>query len=259
MTDFHKFASLVHAKFEAMSAGTLFVAGNNGRDVSDKYLAAFPEGTNPIFKTNTEHDCSCCKQFIRNIGNLVTVHGNKTETVWNVYRAPYPYNIVAEQLDAFVRSLPITSLFKGEEMQYGAEITRSLNEDGSVKLWNHFHAKLDSRHYGGSQVGTMTGHYNTTRDLFKRGLEELQQSALQDVRDLIEGGNLYRGEEHMAALLEFMKLKQEYTAIFHERERDNFTWANAVSKYARFKKHCHWDVSGRSVIRCRVRSCRTDV
>ena len=28
----------------------------------DTYLASFPEGSNPVYKTRTEHDCQCCKQ-----------------------------------------------------------------------------------------------------------------------------------------------------------------------------------------------------
>lgn len=35
------------------------------------YLASFPAGTNPIFRKRTEHDCTCCRRFIRELGGVV--------------------------------------------------------------------------------------------------------------------------------------------------------------------------------------------
>lgn len=48
------------------------------------YLASFPPGTNPIYKTNTEHDCTCCKNWIRNLGNVVAIVDGRMETMWDI-------------------------------------------------------------------------------------------------------------------------------------------------------------------------------
>ena len=43
------------------------------------YLSSFPKGTNPLFKERTEHDCSCCRGFIKTIGNVVALKNGKIE------------------------------------------------------------------------------------------------------------------------------------------------------------------------------------
>lgn len=62
----------------------LFVVGTDKHAVSDMYLASFPPGTNPIYKTNTEHDCTCCKNWIRNLGNVVAIVDGRMETMWDI-------------------------------------------------------------------------------------------------------------------------------------------------------------------------------
>ena len=56
------FGKAVHARFKSISDGELYEVG--ATDLFESYLQGFPEGTNPIFRKRTEHDCSCCKHFI---------------------------------------------------------------------------------------------------------------------------------------------------------------------------------------------------
>lgn len=96
--NFAKFAKLVAADFQRLTkTANVFVTGVNADQLYATYLAAFPAGTNPLFKTQTEHDCSCCKQFIRRVGNVVTVEDGAVHTVWDraAEKAPDPYNKVA--------------------------------------------------------------------------------------------------------------------------------------------------------------------
>src|SRR6185295_12459619 len=98
LTNFPAFAKLVAASFQSMTrTEQVFVTGVEGDSLYAEYLAAFPEGTNPLFKKQTEHDCSCCKQFIRRAGLIVTVdERGELRTVWDeaAEKAPYPYNEV---------------------------------------------------------------------------------------------------------------------------------------------------------------------
>ena len=87
MSEFKPFASLVHSKFVELSKQELYVTVD-GDLLWEKYLQSFPEGTNPIFKTRTEHDCSCCKNFIRNIGTVVAVIDGKLQSAVLVQRHP---------------------------------------------------------------------------------------------------------------------------------------------------------------------------
>jgi len=63
-------------------------------------------------------------------------------------------------------------------------------------------------------------------------LQELGADAIDTVLSLIDANNLYRGEEHKPALIEFHKAKRE----FEEAEnQDTFVWTQAKSRAARFR------------------------
>ena len=79
--NFNVFKSAVATQFAKMAKSPLFVTDTTGDDLWATYLAAFPEGTNPIYRERTEHDCSCCRQFIRNIGNVVTIQDGKLVSI----------------------------------------------------------------------------------------------------------------------------------------------------------------------------------
>src|SRR5690606_21730305 len=109
MANFHNFAVRIQQRFNELSQHELFTTVN-GDDLWSTYLAAFPEGTNPLFRERTEHDCSCCRNFIRNVGNVVALIDDKYATLWDVEGLEYPYNEVAQALHKKVCSEFITGL-----------------------------------------------------------------------------------------------------------------------------------------------------
>lgn len=232
MDAFEKFTKKVNAKFIEMSKGELFVVGSDNRELERVYLDSFPEGTNPVFKTVTEHDCSCCKNFIRNIGNVVAFDGDKMITVWGIPGLEFPYDIVAKKMDEFVLMQPVTSVFRSEEPQYGAEQSRQLREGGSVKTWNHFYGKLAAKHFVKGQAATQIGAINSARQVFERGLKEIPVSVLDDILGLINQDSLYRGSEHRALITEFRKLKIAYEKSL---TWNDFIWKNCSNFASGFR------------------------
>lgn len=225
MTDFEVFSSKVHAQFTEMSKDELYTVDISGDTLYELYLSAFPEGTNPIYKERTEHDCSCCKNFIRNIGLVVSIQNNKLVTVWDVADVPFPYDVVAKVLADQVRSTKIASVFRSSEPQYGAQVTRQLLENGQVKNWNHFHGKIATKHYSYNS-GEFVGRFNTMVQTCKRGFVELTQDSLETIQDLIKSKALYRGEEHARSVEAFAKARREYFKLSAEK-RDAYLWQNA--------------------------------
>jgi hypothetical protein len=232
MTDFAPFAKKVNERFMQLSKGELFVTVS-GDALWDTYLKSFPEGTNNIYKTRTEYDCSCCKNFIRNIGPVVAIVDGKLHSIWDIADLEYPFNIVAKELNDLVVSTPITSLFRVSEKQYGSQKTSQL-VGTTVINWNHFYGIVDAKHYTKS-VGTVIGDYNSAIQVFSRGLKELSVGAIDDVIDLIQSKSLYRGEEHLPAINSFNVLLKKYNSLKTDMERSIFISGNAFSTGARFR------------------------
>jgi len=95
--DFKGFAEIINQRYKELAKTHEFYI-TDATDLKEVYLAAFPEGTNPVYITNTEHDCSACKNFIRNLGRVVAITNDYAlDTIWNVPGLlGYPYNIVAK-------------------------------------------------------------------------------------------------------------------------------------------------------------------
>lgn len=235
MSDFKKFSKAVFDQFTGMQTEELYVVDTSGFDLFEAYLEFFPEGTNPIFRERTEHDCSCCKQFIRNIGNVVSIVDGDVTTVWDIEGLEAPYDTVARELSYMIKSQSIDNVFRVPQPKYGAEHTIELVEGNQTKKWHHFHAAIASR-YVSDEVDTVKSKYMGASVVFRRGLDELSKDALSQIADLIRSNSLYRGEEHLDALKAFMDLKHKYDIIYTSpMEKDIFVWANISNRFARFR------------------------
>lgn len=233
MSDFKPFSVAVHARFVELSKQELFITAP-GQDVWDLYLKSYPEGSNPIFKTRTTHDCSCCKQFIRGIGNVVAIVDGKLKSIWSVKGLQSPYAEVAAALAEFVEAQPITDLFRPSEPSYGAEQTKQLLEGGEVIRWNHFHGTIAAAHRSATP-DKARGDFRTSVQVFHRALTELSADALTTVVDLIDSNGLYRGTEHRKAVAGFREVQTKYAKLGGDGDRNLFLWANAGSPVAHFR------------------------
>jgi len=222
MTDFSVFSRAVHARYEELSKSELFVV--DVADIFASYLAAFPEGSNPIFRERTEHDCNCCKQFVRRLGCLVAIVDGVVQTMWDV-DAPEPYATVAAAVDAIVRQAPIRTVFRTKERQYGVEYNYDTATD---RRWDHFHGRVSDRHYA-AMPETKRGEREAIAQVLRRGLEEIKASDLETVLDLIDSNGLYRGGEQREALAGFRQLQAAYDGT------ELFVWSNLDNRNARFR------------------------
>lgn len=231
MSIFSKFSKAVHAQFMLMSKQELYEV--DGSDIFEKYLSAFPEGTNPIFRERTEHDCSCCKNFIRNLGTLITIKDGKVSTVWDVSGLPHPYQTVADHLALYVGELAVKGIFRSKERRYGNESNIELI-NGKAHRWFHFWGDVSDRHFNDSPA-TARSYSNTTYEVFKRGLSELELDSIDTVLDLIDEKAIYRGEEFNRDVKEFRLLKYAYSQLNTDRARELFIWEHIHHNNARFR------------------------
>lgn len=237
--NFPAFASIVAASFQVIAkAPQAFVTDVDGDVLYQQYLGAFPAGANPIFRKQTEHECSCCRHFIRRAGNVVSVDDQGVHTVWNeaARKAPYPYDRVALALRDMVLAADISDLYRvsTKENSFGTATTRSMDPDGKALTWNHLHTGAIPKALQVASPDQVRGDYRTTVQVFTRGLVELAPAALDTVSALIEANNLYRGAEHKAAVEQF-KAAQEAYLTKEGRERGVFAWTHATGPASRFR------------------------
>lgn len=225
---FEEFSNGVHAQFNKMSEGELYVVNPLG--IYESYLAAFPTGTNPIYRERAEHDCSCCKNFIRNLGKVVSITNGVMESVWDVNDLPYPYDVVAAHMANLVRQQPIVGVYRSKFPTYGNASTIELTPSGT-KRWNHFHGRVSPAHLSNSP-DEVAGKINTTQQVFKRGLDEISVYAIETVNDLLDANSLYRGEEYKETFREFKKLFESYHACGN---KELFSWQYVGHRGARFR------------------------
>lgn len=230
MSDFHIFSKAVNDRFNMMAAaGELFTV--DAGDLFETYLAAFPAGSNPLFRERTEHDCSACKNFVRNVGHVVRIEGDKVVSVWSgMDDLPYPFYAVAATMDNVVRQLPINGIYRTTERRYGAESTNEL-KDGTARRWNHFWCDVPERNRPG-QPDKERGDANTAAQVFKRALDEMTIAAAETVLELIDAGSLYRGAEKRRPVEAFLSLKRAYDAA---PDKNLFVWSNINNPVTHFR------------------------
>jgi hypothetical protein len=226
--DFQKIKTAVAAQFEKMKAhDKLFVVDVSKDDLWATYLSSFPEGTNPIFRERTDHDCSCCRAFIKNIGGVVSIKDGKVNTIWDVMIDEPAYQAVANALANLVRHTPIRDIFLHYEKSVGVDKTFEEFAAGKPRRWDHFFVNLPASvvaHKGG--IATTLGEVRSTRDVMLRGLNEITDEAVDTVLELIAQGSLYRGEEHKFAVSEFKKLRGEFKKSANQ---NLFAWQTHAS------------------------------
>lgn len=222
--DFATIKTAVAKQFDTMSKGELFRTAVPNDDLWATYLGSFPEGTNPIYRERTEHDCSCCKQFIRAVGNVVAIVNNKLVSIWDCEVGEPNYQAVVDAMATLAKSKPIAGVFTHFEPKAGTDKSFEDTVNG-VKTWTHFFVNVPARFVKKStEAGPYLGEQRSTFDLFLRGLKEITGDSVDTVLELIAQKSLYRGEEHEHTLKAFSQWQKEFKRVAGE-EQENFVWS----------------------------------
>lgn len=209
----------------------LFEVGLDKDQLWDLYLNSFPAGTNDIYRERREHDCSCCRQFIKNIGNVVAIKNNEVITIWDFDTASATYQPVVDALAAFVRSNSVTDVYISETKKIGCLQNYEQLENGQVKAWNHFYLELPDRFLlpRNASVGEYKGRKRDVANVFKRSLDEISEESIETILELISSNTLYKGEEWKSPLTNFLEYKKEYDKLPEDAElRRNYAWVKSA-------------------------------
>lgn len=230
--EFKEFRNMISDHFKTMTKDVdmLFEVGVDKDEMWNTYLDSFPTGTNEIFRKRREYDCSCCRQFVKQIGSAVVIKNNKLETIWDLDIRDDKFEPVAKAMSDFVRRHCVTDVYVSKFKKIGTEYNYEQYEDGTMKKWEHFQIILDNKFVDKTarSIGDIKGRFRDTKNVFKRSLDEISMDALETVLELINSNTLYKGEEWKTILMEFKRYKKEYEKLSSDDVRDLYAWENSV-------------------------------
>ena len=194
------------------------------------YLDSFLPEDNQIYRQRREYDCSCCRSFIRNIGNVVVIKDNQIKTIWDFKTGDTTFQPVIDALDKYVKSHVVSDVWISKLKKIGTDKNFEQLESGKVTEWQHFFLDLPSKFYDGSSrsEGEIKGNFRSTRDVFKGSLDKITEDSLLTVLELISQNSLYRGKEWESVLIKFLQYKKDYDKLETELEKENYTWEQSV-------------------------------
>lgn len=208
----------------------LFVVDLDKDELWNLYLDSIPEEDNQIFRVRREYDCSCCRHFIKSIGNVVSIKDGIVSSIWDFETEDPKWNKVVSILSEFVKSKPIKDVYISKVKNIGTNYNMEQTDGGKLIKWEHFYYELPERFVFNntfSTIDTEIGDRRDIRNVFKRSLDELSMCAVDTVMDLINQGSLYKGDEYRHILQSFRLLKKEYDKL-DEKAKELYAWEKSV-------------------------------
>lgn len=234
---FNNFQNAVNNQFNRLinQSTELFYVDMDRDELFNHYLASFPEGTDPIFRERSEHDCNFCKNFIRRAGHIVAIVDGQLETIWDIKLYDF-YQVVANALSEMVKFRSIAGIYRHTFKTLGGNPNRETQEDGIINIFEHLYFILPSR-FVSAEISRFNGNSQTNKELLERSLNEISLEASEIVIDLIEQNSLYRGQEHLRTVKSFLTIKREFDLLSKTDDINTFLWVTSsnLRESGRFK------------------------
>ncbi len=208
----------------------LFTVEVDKDELWNLYLDSFNSENNKIFRERREFDCSCCRHFIKDFGNVVAINANKLVSIWDFTPSDDIFIPVNKALSEYIHSKKINSIFISKTNKIGTDVTRELAEDNKIINWEHFYVAVPQKFVNTTSESNIAivAPKNDARNVFKRSLEEITEDSIRTVLELISQNSLYKGEEWEGTLKSFLKLHKEYHSIESLDEKENYCWHTSI-------------------------------
>ena len=197
--DFKQLVVELHAQFALMSTGvtSLFRVDIDVEKLWDAYQSGFSTEDNPIFRNKPEHECTCCKRFVRDFGDVVAIQNGKIVSIWDFIPSEAGYVKPIENMTKLVKNKKIINKYVNDAKRVGTEANTDAHES-NIRC-NHFFLDIpkEFRYTGRDSIEAVQGEIRSIAGVFERGLKEITAEAIEIVLELIGQGSLYRGEEKL--------------------------------------------------------------
>lgn len=227
--DFRTIKRPIEKQLKEMSKGQLFKVDVSKDLLWDTYINSFPDEANPMFRERTSHDCNADKNFIRNVGGVVSIVDGKMISIWDIPEIGNAYDDVVKALSTLVHSAPIHSSWFTTELAYGSKANVD-NYDLSI-TWDHFYCEVPVACVF-EDAAARIGRFQNTYGVFLRAMSEFTDSAVAQVIDLCQS-SLYRGEEFLPTVQAFSELRQGF--YDYPGDRTTYCWEKIYSPAGRIR------------------------
>jgi len=220
----------------------LFVVSIDKDKMWQTYLSSFPDGADPIFRERTEHDCSCCRGFIKSIGNVVSVKDGKVTTIWDFDCNDDIYDPVIKALRDLVKSCKVEDVYLSVEKKIGCHHNFEEMENVGVHRWDHFYLELPNKFVASNSTykNAAIGEFHAAKDVLLRSLNEITLDAVDTVLELCNTNTLYKGQEYEHMIRAFRDIKVGFDKLENDTEKNLYAWEKSLSVggvVSRIKNH----------------------
>lgn len=240
---FKRIQTLIKNHYDSTSLfNTLYLALVPSSELWDKYIDTI-EGED----VKQSYRCNSCKSFFKHYG-AVTWYNNegKRDSVWNITlpRGEEPDDTYRELKDSLkalheiVTSAPIDCVAYMDCKTQGKESNMQFTRDG-IMLDNpiersHFFVEVPAKYIDNMNYISLRGTSRTNYSLVKFMCDTWVGDHLIRLRDSIQNGLVYLGENQINAVETVIDLKDKYNSL-KEEDRPQLLWDLTYHDYAYFK------------------------
>lgn len=221
-----------------MSNQKLFKIDCDVEEMWELYLRTLPQ---IMAETELWHNCTACHRWFRKAANIVALTSdNEIITLWSGETIPEYQTVFNVLNDFLLEHKQVKEAFYSSRDEIGIKTSYSEDENGDPHRHDHFYLELPmSVIREGIKVGQTKDKVATNRQVFESSLSVITLEALDEVIELIEENNLYRGRQWYNQLQKFRGLKRQVSNI-DEDDLNNWYWIKSMeagSIISKIKNH----------------------
>lgn len=220
---FKEFRNLIKTQVDYLAKHSvcLFTLSSIKEELWETYIESYRKEDNQIVNENRHYDCNCCKSFIRKYANIAGIVKGELITVWDVpVDVPQPFDVVVTAMQNYLKDKKITGKFLHDEDSMGTMYNMGTTSEKMGNRYEHFYA-ITPAFCKSNNIATDNGAFVQAHQVIQRSLKELTIESVNLVLDIINDGNLARGEQ-MRPQLE--KFKSAYDTWSQSQNTELLEW-----------------------------------
>lgn len=223
--EFDIFAEEVRGMVDACFTRQWFRSSVNPDALWEAYLSGFDDS-----EIRQQHNCHCCKTFIKKYGGLVYIQGTELHpVVWPTYTDTKLYTEPLNNMLKLFNDCNITYPFITTQKELG----KPLDPSG----WTHFWVKgggLGSLH--SVKPNKEAAELATNKRMIEEFLPSTSLEMFSLVCEALKGDSIVSREKHQFMANWLKSAKRKYTSLNTHAERRNYLWHLATTSPTGF---CH--------------------